>query len=244
MAIWCFQIHPGRIDVVDYYESSGHGFDHYADWLNERGYKGTDWVPHDAKVRDPSAPGARTRLESLCALGRHPKLVPNQDLMDGINAGRKTLPLAYFDDKRCAKGIECLRSYKAEWDDKARTFKKSPKSTTGRAMRRMRGGILSLAWSQPIVREEKKPEPMRGVGQITVDELLQGRGSRKDEGVMKQPRSPIAVRLVVTFMGASGIPHVYQRRDSIKASRLASKQIIRHGCGREHSKHLPRDADL
>lgn len=171
MAIWCFQVHPGRINVVDYYESSGHGFDHYCAWLDERGYHGTDWVPHDAKVRDPSAPGARTRLESLVALKRRPKLVPNQDLMDGINAARKTLPLAWFDQKRCAKGIECLRSYKAEWDDKARTFKKSPKhdwsSHAADAWR-----YLSLAWAQPIIREDKKPEAMRGAGQMTVDELL------------------------------------------------------------------------
>lgn len=172
MAIWCFQIHPGRIDVVDYYESSGHGFEHYTAWLDERGYRGTDWVPHDAKVRDPSAPGARSRIETLFALGRRPKLVPNQDLMDGINAARKTLPLARFDAKRCAKGLECLRSYKAEWDDKIRTFKKVPKhdwaSHGADAWR-----YLSLAWAQPFVKPDDKPkEPLRGVENITVNELL------------------------------------------------------------------------
>ena len=47
-AIWCFQVQPGRLHVVDYYENSGKGASHYCDWLNERGYHGTDWVPHDA----------------------------------------------------------------------------------------------------------------------------------------------------------------------------------------------------
>jgi hypothetical protein len=171
MAIWCFQVSPGRLQIVDYYESSGHGFDHYVDWLNERDYHGTDWVPHDAKVRDPSAPGARTRLETLIALGRHPMLVPNQDLMDGINAGRKTLPLARFDAKRCAKGLECLRSYKAEWDDKARTFRKTPKhdwaSHAADAWR-----YLSVAWVMPTIKPEVKKEALRGAENITVDELL------------------------------------------------------------------------
>ncbi len=44
MAIWCFQVFPGRINVVDYYESSGHGFEHYTKWLDAKGYRGTDWA--------------------------------------------------------------------------------------------------------------------------------------------------------------------------------------------------------
>jgi hypothetical protein len=36
-----------------------------AAWLDDRGYHGTDWVPHDAKVREAGAPGARTRIESM-----------------------------------------------------------------------------------------------------------------------------------------------------------------------------------
>ena len=46
--------------------------------------------------------------------------------MDGINAGRKTIPFARFDAKRCAQGLESLRSYRTEWDEKVRAFKKTP----------------------------------------------------------------------------------------------------------------------
>jgi len=49
------------------------------------------------KVREAGAPGARTRFETLVLLGRKPALVPDQSLMDGINAGRKTIPFARFD---------------------------------------------------------------------------------------------------------------------------------------------------
>ena len=69
MAIWCFQVYPDHLDIVDYYEGHGQGFDHYCTWLDERGYHGTDWVPHDAKVREVGAPGARTRIETLAAAG-------------------------------------------------------------------------------------------------------------------------------------------------------------------------------
>jgi phage terminase large subunit len=62
--------------VVDYYEGHGQGFDHYCTWLDERGYHGTDWMPHDAKAREVGAPGARTRIEMLVTLGRKPALAP------------------------------------------------------------------------------------------------------------------------------------------------------------------------
>jgi hypothetical protein len=71
-------------------------------------------------------PGARTRIETLVALGQKPELVPNEDLMEGVNAARKTVPFARFDAKRCARGLEALRSYRTEGDEKARAFKKTP----------------------------------------------------------------------------------------------------------------------
>ncbi len=171
-AIWCHQTGPGVLNLVDYYESSGHGVDHYCKWLDERGYHGTDWVPHDARMREWGAPGARTRIETLFKLGRKPVLVPAHKLMDGINAGRKTIPLARFDKLRCAKGLECLREYRAEWDDTTRTFRKTPNhnwaSHGADAWR-----YLSVAWQYPRLQQEEAPvEPMRGIGQITVDEFL------------------------------------------------------------------------
>src|SRR5271163_4948015 len=83
------------------------------------------WVPHDAKVREVGAPSARTRIDTLISLGRKPELVQHEALMEGINAARKTIPFARFDSARCAQG-EALRSFRTEWDEKARAFKKTP----------------------------------------------------------------------------------------------------------------------
>ena len=85
-AMGCFQVYPDHLDIVDYYEGHGQGFDHYCAWLDARGYHGIDWMPHDAKVREVGAPGARTRIETLFTLGRKPGQLPDQSLMDGINA--------------------------------------------------------------------------------------------------------------------------------------------------------------
>ena len=153
-AIWCFQIELGRVNVVDYYESSGHGLDHYVEWLNENGYRGVDWVPHDARIREFST--GRTRLEYMLALGRKPRVVPQHKLADGIQAARLTLPLAHFDAGRCgSKGLHALREYKAEWDEDLRTFKRTPKhdwaSHGADAFR-----YLSMAWQEPL--EDDKPD--------------------------------------------------------------------------------------
>jgi phage terminase large subunit len=172
MAIWAFQVYPDHIDVVDYYEGHGQGFDHYCEWLDERGYHRTDWVPHDAKVREVGAPGARTRFETLVTLGRKPALVPNETLMDGINAARKTIPFARFDRKRTAQGVERLRSYRTEWDEKARAFKKTPDhnwaSHGADAWR-----YLSIAWRAPMREPEPEPRPAGiSMNAMTMDQLM------------------------------------------------------------------------
>ena len=174
MAIWCFQVYPDHIDVVDYYEGHGQGFDHYCAWLDERGYHGTDWMPHDAKVREV---GARlvlrnSRIETLFQLGRKPELAPEQSLMDGINAARKTIPFARFDKERCKQGLECLRSYRTEWDEKARAFKLTPAHNW--ASHGADGWrYLSLSWRTPMREPEEEKLPIGlPLPDITMDEFM------------------------------------------------------------------------
>lgn len=122
MAIWVFQVHANQIRIVDFLKGFGIGFPTHVAELDRRGYKGgDDWVPHDAKV--PELGTGRTRIESLIALGRKPRLVPDHKKMDGINAARMSLPRCWFDEKRCKEGLEALRQYRAEWDDGKKAFK-------------------------------------------------------------------------------------------------------------------------
>lgn len=153
-AIWCFQVEPGRVNVVDYYENSGQGLRHYTDWLAARGYHGIDWLPHDARARelgDQVTP--RTRVQNLIGLGRKPRICLHHTVMDGINAGRQTIPRAWFDAGRCARGLECLRQYQAEWCEELRTFKRTPlhnfASHAADAWR-----VLAVSWREPMAPEE------------------------------------------------------------------------------------------
>lgn len=151
-AIWFWQVNGSEVRVIDHYENHGQALSHYASVLASKPYSyGDDWVPHDARVKELGT--GRTRLETLISLGRSPKVVPAHKIMDGINAVRLTLPRVWFDKYHCADGLEALRQYQAEFDEKARTFKDSPKhdwtSHTSDAMR-----YLAIAY-----REIKAPPP-------------------------------------------------------------------------------------
>src|SRR5688572_14659551 len=53
-AIWFSQsLRSGEVHMIDYYEGSGEGFQHYVNVLNQRGYVyGQHWGPHDIMVRE------------------------------------------------------------------------------------------------------------------------------------------------------------------------------------------------
>lgn len=168
-AIWMFQIGPEGLRVIDCYENHGHNLAHYVSELQSRGYKyGEDFVPHDAKVRDIST--GRTRIETLVSLGRKPRLVPDHKLMDGINAVRVSFPRIRIDDGKCKFGLEALRQYRAEYDEKTRAFKNTPKhdwtSHYADAFR-----YMAMAWRE-LVMPKPKPKPKVTTRMPTLNELL------------------------------------------------------------------------
>ena len=155
-AIWFFQVAGAELHVVDHYEAHGHGLAHYAQILAGKGYKyGTHYVPHDAMARDLGS--GRTRVETMRdLLGRFPHVLRQNDVMDGINALRLSLPKSRWDAARCRAGIEALRQYHAEFDEKLKTFKDKPRhdwtSHTADAAR-----YMAMAWRE-MKPEAPKPE--------------------------------------------------------------------------------------
>lgn len=169
-AIWFFQVAGSEIRVIDHYENHGHAIPHYVSELGSRPYRyGVDFVPHDARVR--SLETGRTRVETLIALGRKPELVPAHKIMDGINAARLTLPRCYIDRDKCATGLEALRQYRADYDDKTRAFKDTPKhdwtSHTADAFR-------YLAMAYRVIVPQPAPvvlPPVKAINDYRVDEM-------------------------------------------------------------------------
>jgi hypothetical protein len=155
-AIWFFQIIGTELHVIDHYETNGQGLAHYAAVLADKPYRyGRDYLPHDGMAREMGT--GRSRFETLKTLThRYPFIVPQQTIMDGINAGRLTLDKAWIDAGRCHNGLEALRAYHAEFDDKTKAFHDRPRhdwtSHSADAWR-----YMALAWRE--LAPAKPPPP-------------------------------------------------------------------------------------
>jgi len=127
-SVWFYQAQGGQIVILDHMVSSNAGVEYYWDEINAR-YEargwihGTDYVPHDAKVKEWGS--GRTRVETMSALGLNPMLVPLSTIEDGINAVRRLLPLCVFHPRCEEGGISALEQYQREWDDDNKCFKKT-----------------------------------------------------------------------------------------------------------------------
>jgi len=117
MTIWFFQTVGREVRVIDYYEASGFGLDHYARVLQERGYLyGKHYGPHDIRVRELGT--GKSRWEVAKGLGITFDVVKQMEVADGINAARMTIPRMWFDKVKCAAGIDALRQYREKIDEK------------------------------------------------------------------------------------------------------------------------------
>jgi hypothetical protein len=131
--IWFSQsLRSREIRLIDYYEMNGEGLPHYVKVLRgqiEGGEHrasylyGKHYAPHDIAVRELGT--GKSRLETAAALGlkfEDPANAPKLELADGINAARLLLARCYFDETRCAHGLECLRNYKKTWNERLQQF--------------------------------------------------------------------------------------------------------------------------
>lgn len=125
-AIWFAQVVGREPRIIDFYENSGVGLDHYVRVLKDREYNyGTHLLPHDAGKSELGT--GKAIVEVLRELGlRHTTIVPKLSVEEGIQAARLLLPRVVFDAERCRQGIEALKQYRKEYDEKLRTFKQRP----------------------------------------------------------------------------------------------------------------------
>lgn len=156
-AIWCAQIVNREIRLIDYIENSGVGLDWYVNELRSRPYTWGDHIlPHDAQVKELGT--GKSRLETLQSLGLgSSRVIPAQSVADGINAVRLTLPRCWFDAEKTDRGIEALKNYRREWDEKRKVFHDRPLhdwcSHSADAFRYIALGLPNggeTAWAKPI----------------------------------------------------------------------------------------------
>lgn len=129
-AIWFFQVVGREIHFIDHYENSGEDLGHYLAVLRSKPYNyATHYLPHDAKQRELQT--NKTRVEFFTENGfanvsvlRPTNFTPGQDDIDMI--ARPKMSLCWFDSNKCQRGLECLRAYHYDYDEKNRILRAKP----------------------------------------------------------------------------------------------------------------------
>jgi hypothetical protein len=124
-SIWVAQLVGTEVRLIDYYENHGVGLDHYVKWIKDNDYaKAEHILPHDVRVRELGS--GKSRLEMLEESGLEIKIAPRMGLDDGIQAVRRLLPRCWFNVPKVQTGLNCLRNYRRDYDEKRKIFYERP----------------------------------------------------------------------------------------------------------------------
>lgn len=133
-AIWFYQKIGNEIHLIDYYENSGEGLQHYMTVLKNKGYTyRSHFAPHDIENREFGT-GALSRKQIAAngfdIDGQRYRLnfttVARKSIDSGIDDARRLLPRCVFDEHKCAEGIKALESYRKAWNDKLGCWRDQP----------------------------------------------------------------------------------------------------------------------
>lgn len=155
-AIWFAQRLFREIRVIDYLEVDGLSIPDIVKRLKEKPFAyTTHLLPHDASARELGT--GKTRVETLANHGIRADVIPRQSVDDGIQAVRNMLALCWFDAVNCARGLECLREYRREWDDKTQMFKNKPlHNQFSHGADAFRMLALGIERERPLIAPERK----------------------------------------------------------------------------------------
>jgi hypothetical protein len=124
-SIWVAQLVGTEVRLIDYYENHGVGLDHYVKWIKDNDYlKAEHILPHDVRVRELGT--GKSRMEMLEEAGLEVKIAPRMGLDDGIQAVRRLLPRCWFNVPKVQTGLNCLRNYRRDYDEKRKIFYERP----------------------------------------------------------------------------------------------------------------------
>jgi phage terminase large subunit len=124
-AFWFWQMTADGPTVIDYEEHNGQPLEFYFNMLRDKGYEYAEvWLPHDAKAKTLQT--GRSTVEQFLDAGFPCKVVPKLAVQHGIDAARLILPQCRIDKNACYGGIEALRAYRRQFNEKTQQFSNSP----------------------------------------------------------------------------------------------------------------------
>lgn len=132
VSIWFAQSIGFEFRLIDFVSESLKDMSFYLAELGRRPYVyGRAFLPHDARAKTLAA-GGRSVQQLVEAGGYKVKIVPMLSLVDGMAAVRTIFNRCWFDQEKCAEGIQALKSYRYESDEqmsdsKHQVFKREPR---------------------------------------------------------------------------------------------------------------------
>lgn len=151
-AIWYFQPTPDSVRFIDYDEDDSIGLPTWVGRVREKPYNydhsrlpqplthesyEVHFAPHDMNNRDYGTGKYRWSIarepvvldDGREVSGLHFRIIPHGGpgaKADRIAASRKLLARAWFDADKCEQGIDALRSYRREKDEKLQVYRSQP----------------------------------------------------------------------------------------------------------------------
>lgn len=120
-----FQTIGQSVRIIDCYEASGHGLDHYIKVMQQKPYAyGKHIAPHDIKVRELGT--GMSRLEKARTLGLSFTVAPDLSIEDGIESVRSLTSKLWIDAVKCKDLVKALENYRHEYDSKKKSYKANP----------------------------------------------------------------------------------------------------------------------
>jgi phage terminase large subunit len=118
-AIWIVQFSGQRINVLDHYEAVGQPLGSHLEWLRSHGYgSATCILPHDGARADMIT---AVRFEDhIRSAGFEVETVENQGkgaALKRVEAARRLFPRIWFDELKCAGGLDALGWYHEKKDE-------------------------------------------------------------------------------------------------------------------------------
>jgi phage terminase large subunit len=118
-SIWIAQLSGQTIKVLDYYEAVGQPLGSHLEWLRSHGYgNATCILPHDGARADMVS---AVRFEDhIRSAGFEVETVENQGkgaALKRVEAARRLFPRIWFDELKCAGGLDALGWYHEKRDE-------------------------------------------------------------------------------------------------------------------------------
>lgn len=149
--------------IIDYYEASGEGIPHYIGVLKERGYiYERHNLPWDIDIREYTS--GKSRIETLRKCLQEFRITgkvhvtQQHEISDSVEQCRAILPYCWFDEVKCNRLVQALKTYRKKWNAETKSFSTHPVrdwSTHAAA------AFSHLAWNSTTKRKEKQKNVQR-----------------------------------------------------------------------------------